>query len=392
MPSFLIRGLARYFAASAMESRARHQSSFTPTSATSSDDEKQISASELAIWQTQMRWLIPFVQATGNQVIIDNPKSHEQIIIDQNTNQLPELTLEWMQKYNKQELLEWIAMERVRHLKEEEERQSELQARRIAEIRGRERFGNSFTLKEKNIKVNANHNQINNTKWSGNYIIPLLCFFIIILILFGLVVYNSSVFSFERHEKESQKYSALLNEAESSPITELVTPEGFRFDMNEDEFNAQNKQRKTSEVDYLTKSDWQFGNLHYTGYNIYDEEFHKGKLCSYLYRIEGQILNGSFNKLDDYDIKRICEYYKAFLDKDYTFTEFPELLWGGNVYVFTKSNMVITLNYQYRELLIKCENRPVSAPIEREKFRKNEEEGKYKYRPRFESQYPYSRL
>ena len=174
MPSFLIRGLARYFAASAMESRARHQSSFTPTSATSSDDEKQISASELAIWQTQMRWLIPFVQATGNQVIIDNPKSHEQIIIDQNTNQLPELTLEWMQ--NTQELLEWIAMERVRHLKEEEERQSELQARRIAEIRGRERFGNSFTLKEKNIKVNANHNQINNTKWSGNYIIPLLCF------------------------------------------------------------------------------------------------------------------------------------------------------------------------------------------------------------------------
>ena len=97
-----------------------------------------------------MRWLIPLVQATGYQIVIDNPKSHEQIIIDQNTKVLPELTLEWMQRYNKQELLEWIAKEKERQQQEEEERRKNLEARRIEEARGRERFGNSFTLAEQN--------------------------------------------------------------------------------------------------------------------------------------------------------------------------------------------------------------------------------------------------
>ena len=103
MPSFLIRGLAHYFAASVMESRARRQSSFSPSSRTSSDDNKKVSNADLASWQIHMRWLIPLAQATGFQIVIDNPKSHEQIIIDQNTKVLPELTLQWMQKYNKQD-------------------------------------------------------------------------------------------------------------------------------------------------------------------------------------------------------------------------------------------------------------------------------------------------
>lgn len=150
MPSFLIRGLARYFAASTMESRARRHSTFTPSSGTSSDDNKKLSEADLAGWQIHMRWLIPLVQATGYQIVIDNPKSHEQIIIDQNTKVLPELTLEWMQRYNKQELLEWIAKEKERQQQEEEERRKNLEARRIEEARGRERFGNSFTLAEQN--------------------------------------------------------------------------------------------------------------------------------------------------------------------------------------------------------------------------------------------------
>ena len=93
MPSFLIRGLARYFAASAMESRAQRQSSYTPSTDSSSDDSKELSSGDLLSWQTQMRWLLPFVQATGYRVIISNPKSHDQIVIDQNTKELPELTL-----------------------------------------------------------------------------------------------------------------------------------------------------------------------------------------------------------------------------------------------------------------------------------------------------------
>lgn len=83
MPSFLIRGLARYFAASAMESRTKRQSSYTPSPDSTSDDNKKLSSIDLASWNTHMRWLLPFVQATGDKIVINNPKSHEQIVIDQ---------------------------------------------------------------------------------------------------------------------------------------------------------------------------------------------------------------------------------------------------------------------------------------------------------------------
>lgn len=185
MPSFLIRGLARYYAASAMESRARRQSSYTPPSGTSSNDDKQLSPFDLASWQPQMRWLIPFVQATGNQVVIENPKSHEQIIINQNTKVLPGLTLEWMQKYNKEELLEWMADEEKTLKQEEAEKQKKLEDLRIEEARGRARFGNSFTIADKDsIKVEKKTNSAN----KGNYLIPILCIYVLILVLIGLWV------------------------------------------------------------------------------------------------------------------------------------------------------------------------------------------------------------
>lgn len=150
MSLFLIRGLARYFAASAMESRARRQSTFTPSSGKLPDDDKKISDADLTGWEIHMRWLVPLAQATGYQIVIDNPKSHEQIIIDQNTKEFPKLTLEWMQKYNKQELLEWMEKENERQQQEEEKRQKNLEVHRIEEARGRARFGNSFTLSERN--------------------------------------------------------------------------------------------------------------------------------------------------------------------------------------------------------------------------------------------------
>lgn len=51
-----------------MESRERFQSSHTTSSDTMTDDDKKLTATDLAYWQTQMRWLIPLVQATGYQV------------------------------------------------------------------------------------------------------------------------------------------------------------------------------------------------------------------------------------------------------------------------------------------------------------------------------------
>lgn len=127
MPSFYIRGLARYFAASYM---ARSSKPSPPPKI----DEV---AEGVSAWNKNMRWLIPFVQATGYRIVIENPKSHEKIIIDNNTKDYPRLSSAWLKRYDKNELSEWMERE-----KEKEN------ARRDAEARGRKRYGNSFTIDE----------------------------------------------------------------------------------------------------------------------------------------------------------------------------------------------------------------------------------------------------
>lgn len=131
MPSFLIRGLARYFAASKMASSSS-------SSSTTNIDEVVEGADA---WNEHMLWLIPFVQASGYRVEIENPKSHEKIIIDKDTKVFPYLTSEWFRRYDKQQLAEWVAKEA-----EKEE------TRRIAETRGRAKFGNSYTPTEQDIQ------------------------------------------------------------------------------------------------------------------------------------------------------------------------------------------------------------------------------------------------
>jgi hypothetical protein len=392
MSLFLIRGLARYFAASAMESRARRQSTFTPSSGKLPDDDKKISDADLTGWEIHMRWLVPLAQATGYQIVIDNPKSHEQIIIDQNTKEFPKLTLEWMQKYNKQELLEWMEKENERQQQEEEKRQKNLEVHRIEEARGRARFGNSFTLSERNTQ-DKKSDSLNVRK--GKYVMPFLCLiYVFIMFLVGIWVYNSSFFDSERHDKDCVKYNTIMLDAEDSPITELTTPEGFRFDMNEDEFNALNE---LNTVDGSTKSNWLLGDIHYVG-NIYDGEFHEGKLFSYEITISGSVKNGIILKLNNSDIGKICDYYRTVLDKDYTYTKLLDYYYWMNknsqIHLFTKHNMAITIYYHVSDyssdenhIRIKCENRPVSAPIERDRSQKE-----YRPRPHFQSQYPYSRL
>ena len=150
MPSFFIRGLARYIAASAMErSVSRSSNNYTPTLI---DNDNELSEADLSSWHTDMRWLIPFVQATGYHIVIENPKSHEQIIIDRNTQELPVLTLDWMRKYNKQELLEWMAREKERILHTKEQNEKNKQARSIAEARGRAKFGDNYIPTEQDIQ------------------------------------------------------------------------------------------------------------------------------------------------------------------------------------------------------------------------------------------------
>ena len=157
MPSFFVRGLARIFAASVMEHRASRSShSYTPIRI-NINSYGELSEADLRSWSTDMRWLIPFVQATGYRIIIENPKSHEQIVIDQNTKELPELTLEWMQKYDMQELLEWMAQKEERDLHEREQKEKREKARNIAETRGRAKFGNSYKPTEEDIQDALNN-------------------------------------------------------------------------------------------------------------------------------------------------------------------------------------------------------------------------------------------
>ena len=127
MPSFYIRGLARYFAASYM---ARNSKPSPPPKI----DEV---AEGVSAWNKNMRWLIPFVHATGYRIVIENPKSHEKIVIDKDTKDFPPFSSAWLKRYDKNEISEWMASE-----KEKEN------VRRNAEAEGRKRFGNSFTIDE----------------------------------------------------------------------------------------------------------------------------------------------------------------------------------------------------------------------------------------------------
>lgn len=133
MPSFLIRGLARYLAASSMASSS--------SSSSSSPSSGEGISKGIGVWNKSMKWLIPFVQATGYRIVIENPKSHETIVIDEETQNFPHLTSEWLNRYNKEEVIEWMDREKEKEY-----------ARHVAEARGRERFGSSFTIDEQDNK------------------------------------------------------------------------------------------------------------------------------------------------------------------------------------------------------------------------------------------------
>lgn len=131
MPSFFIRGLARYTAASAMAGGSNTSTDFDPDYATA------YISKAVNSWRKIMRWLLPFTQATGYRIVIENPKSHEKIVIDKDTKDFPRLTSAWLRRYDKTEFSEWMTRK-----KEKKE------ALRVAEARGRKRFGDSFKVSE----------------------------------------------------------------------------------------------------------------------------------------------------------------------------------------------------------------------------------------------------
>lgn len=193
MPSFLIRGLARYAAASEMERRAKRRSSYTPSTDESPVEVTQLSDSTFYLWQPEMRWLLPFVQATGCKIILDNPKSREQIVIDKNTQTLPDLTLDWMQKYDRKEVDAWIAEEDERlRRKEEKEKENAIKekTRRLAEAGARERYGSYYSLEPQHESKTAETETSGKSKnkWQ-KYIIPIICIYTFFILFIAIALY-----------------------------------------------------------------------------------------------------------------------------------------------------------------------------------------------------------
>lgn len=134
MPSFYARNLARIFAASHMAKKSESSVSTTPSN-------NDYIAKGVSAWNKYMRWLIPFVKASGYSVVIENPKSHEKIVINKDTKVFPYLTSSWLKQYNKQELATWMARkEKVK------------KARQIAEARGRAKYGDGYKATGKEIQ------------------------------------------------------------------------------------------------------------------------------------------------------------------------------------------------------------------------------------------------
>ena len=130
MSSFFTRNLARYFALSVMEKNSRPATLSVPDNV-----EEGVNA-----WNQHMLWLIPFVQASGYCIVIENPKSHEKIVIDKNTKVFPYLSSSWLRRYDKQNLETWMANEKEK-----------ADARRKAEEWGRAKFGKSFKATDQDI-------------------------------------------------------------------------------------------------------------------------------------------------------------------------------------------------------------------------------------------------
>lgn len=138
MPSFYARNLARIFAASQMEKESKPSTDSTPSPI---DDV----AGGVKAWNKYMRWLIPFVKASGYSIVIENPKSHEKIVIDKNTTEFPHLSSSWLKRYDKDELASWMKSEK-------EKDKEKKKAKKIAEERGRAKYGDGYKVTDKDIQ------------------------------------------------------------------------------------------------------------------------------------------------------------------------------------------------------------------------------------------------
>ena len=159
--------------------------------------------------------------------------------------------------------------------------------------------------------------------------------------------------------------------AAKSPITELETPDGFRFDMDENELTTKLSSFPIYKNEDSTYKEIIVGNESYA-VDFGSPIFYDGKLCSYEITIEGKISGDGLIPISNNDVKQICNHYKAILKEDYKFEAFSESGISSNYYVITKGNLYIEIvEYKYTDhLRIECENSPVVYEMKVEKWRK----------------------
>ena len=174
--------------------------------------------------------------------------------------------------------------------------------------------------------------------------------FTIALLSLGLTIAISSC------KSDNEKYREMISNASVSPITELETPDGFRFDMDEKGWANAITQHKY----------WLIGDRYYTGY-IYKRDFFEGKLCSYEIWIRGRRENNSNVSLTSSDIEYIVKSYKAKLKGDFKHALHQEDYLPFDTHLWTKGNLAVEVlcpKELRNPVIIKCSNQPVVINIE----------------------------
>ena len=168
-------------------------------------------------------------------------------------------------------------------------------------------------------------------------------------------------------KSDYEKYREIMREAAESPITELATPDGLNFNMDENEYNSYIDSIPQKEIDYSIYWPLHFEDAVYAA-GFSKSEFYEGKLCKYDFWIDYKIANDTLVDLLPDDIKKIVEHYKTALGEGCELAILPERLITADTYLLTKGNLAITItrSHSVGKLRIECENRPASINVKEE--------------------------
>lgn len=156
-------------------------------------------------------------------------------------------------------------------------------------------------------------------------------------------------------KSDYEKYHDMKVQAARSQVTELETPEGFRFDMDEDAVNEKLRSFPQREFNYRTYKELLLGTDTFL-VELKAFKYYEGKLCSYDISIENKT---------NYNLDNIFDHYKVVL-KDYQFeSKLGQGDFDYDYYGFTKGNLFIeiTKDKYYGDLRITCENRPIAIKL-----------------------------